>query len=169
MPKDIIKTRLARLRPAEAVLKTLDRDRGRHAFSVGGRIVSAADYKHYVLYRDGWQCTYCGFTANDFWSRRQLTADHLVGKKAGGANDLGNLVCACHQCNMTLARVPMHSLFGPRLQAATSLSPRAQARAWLSGKRQRIAQMLGDHRDQHEKWSHNPPMFSLRRKRKEAI
>ncbi len=44
-----------------------------------------------VLERDGRVCHWCGDTAT--------TADHVIPRRAGGTDDLGNLVAACRRCN----------------------------------------------------------------------
>jgi len=48
-----------------------------------------------VLRRDNHQCRYCGATADD----APLTVDHVVPTALGGADDPGNLVAACRDCN----------------------------------------------------------------------
>lgn len=60
------------------------------------------------LERDGHICAYCG--------REATTADHIIPKKAGGKDELANLVAACRSCNSSkgakmLART---NYFNPR-------------------------------------------------------
>ena len=43
-------------------------------------------------------CGYCGVTEDEVGS--QLTIDHYQPKDAAGTDDLANLVCACHVCNL---------------------------------------------------------------------
>ena len=57
-----------------------------------------------ILARDGYRCQYCGHSGHD------LTVDHLVPKRLGGATSWENLVCCCKRCNTrkgdkTLAQV----------------------------------------------------------------
>ncbi len=44
-----------------------------------------------------YRCGYCGVT--EAAAGGQLTVDHYHPRSAGGADDLGNLVYACHRCN----------------------------------------------------------------------
>jgi 5-methylcytosine-specific restriction endonuclease McrA len=46
-----------------------------------------------VFARDDFTCQYCGQTARD------LTIDHVVPKRLGGATSWENLVCCCRRCN----------------------------------------------------------------------
>jgi 5-methylcytosine-specific restriction endonuclease McrA len=46
-----------------------------------------------ILARDGYRCQYCGHTAHD------LTVDHIIPKRLGGATSWENLVCCCKRCN----------------------------------------------------------------------
>jgi 5-methylcytosine-specific restriction endonuclease McrA len=46
-----------------------------------------------ILFRDGWQCQYCGKTD------LTLTIDHVVPRSKGGEYSWENLVTACHRCN----------------------------------------------------------------------
>ena len=48
-----------------------------------------------VLRRDNHQCRYCGLSAD----KAPLTIDHVVPVALGGADDPGNLVAACRDCN----------------------------------------------------------------------
>ena len=57
-----------------------------------------------IFARDNYQCQYCGHRGND------LTVDHVVPKRLGGATTWENLVCSCRKCNTkkgdkTLAQV----------------------------------------------------------------
>ena len=47
-----------------------------------------------VLKRDNHRCQYCGCTSVP------LTLDHIVPKQHGGRDTWGNLVAACHPCNV---------------------------------------------------------------------
>lgn len=47
-----------------------------------------------VLKRDNHRCQYCGRTSVP------LTLDHVVPKQRGGGDTWGNLVAACHPCNV---------------------------------------------------------------------
>lgn len=49
-----------------------------------------------IYLRDGMACVYCGASVED---GAQLTLDHLTPVSRGGANEAGNLVCACTRCN----------------------------------------------------------------------
>ncbi len=46
-----------------------------------------------ILARDGYRCQYCGHSGHD------LTVDHVVPKRLGGATSWENLVCCCKKCN----------------------------------------------------------------------
>jgi 5-methylcytosine-specific restriction endonuclease McrA len=46
-----------------------------------------------IFARDDHTCQYCGQTA------RELTIDHVVPKRSGGATSWENLVCCCRRCN----------------------------------------------------------------------
>jgi 5-methylcytosine-specific restriction endonuclease McrA len=50
-----------------------------------------------VLYRDGFECVYCG--DSPLKGGAVLQVDHLVPCNAGGSNDIHNLVAACRPCN----------------------------------------------------------------------
>lgn len=47
-----------------------------------------------IFARDRYTCQYCGQTSKD------LTIDHVVPKRHGGASEWENLVCSCRRCNM---------------------------------------------------------------------
>ena len=47
-----------------------------------------------IFARDSYTCQYCGSTAKD------MTIDHIVPKRSGGAATWENLVCCCRKCNM---------------------------------------------------------------------
>jgi len=47
-----------------------------------------------VFARDNYTCQYCGSTAKD------MTIDHVIPKRSGGAATWDNLVCCCRKCNM---------------------------------------------------------------------
>ncbi len=47
-----------------------------------------------VFARDNYLCQYCGATSKD------LTIDHVIPKRAGGAASWENLVTCCRKCNM---------------------------------------------------------------------
>jgi hypothetical protein len=47
----------------------------------------------YVLKRDGDTCQYCG--------SRAIQADHVIPRKAGGPDEVSNLVACCTSCNAT--------------------------------------------------------------------
>lgn len=49
-----------------------------------------------IYARDRWRCLWCGHRASD---GAQLTLDHFLARDAGGSNDAGNLLTACHGCN----------------------------------------------------------------------
>jgi len=66
-----------------------------------------------ILARDGYRCQYCGHSGHD------LTVDHLVPKRLGGATSWENLVCCCKRCNTrkgdkTLAQVGFSLRANPR-------------------------------------------------------
>jgi hypothetical protein len=44
-----------------------------------------------------YRCAYCG--AHEIWVGAELTVDHYQPRAAGGADELANLVYACHRCN----------------------------------------------------------------------
>lgn len=46
----------------------------------------------------GRQCGYCGVTEEEVGG--ELTIDHFVPASAGGDETIGNLVYACHRCNL---------------------------------------------------------------------
>lgn len=48
-----------------------------------------------VFQRDGYKCMFCGKAMGDV----QLTVDHFVPLELGGANEMGNYISACRQCN----------------------------------------------------------------------
>lgn len=48
-----------------------------------------------VFTRDKFTCQYCGRTGAEVI----LEIDHVLPQAAGGTNDLGNLMTACHPCN----------------------------------------------------------------------
>ncbi|GGF30129.1 hypothetical protein GCM10010922_01330 [Microbacterium sorbitolivorans] len=63
-----------------------------------------------VLDRDGWQCAYC----HKHLEGSDATADHIIPKDAGGADELDNLVAACRRCNgiksnQIVARMPWYN------------------------------------------------------------
>lgn len=67
-----------------------------------------------ILARDGYVCQYCGHSGGN-----DLTVDHVVPKRLGGATTWENLVCCCKRCNTkkgdkTLAQVGFHLLRQPR-------------------------------------------------------
>ena len=51
--------------------------------------------KRTILERDGWVCQYCHGYGD--------TIDHVMPRSRGGLSSWGNLVCACHHCNMIKA------------------------------------------------------------------
>ena len=44
-----------------------------------------------------YRCAYCG--AHEIWVGAELTVDHYHPRAAGGTDEFGNLVYACHRCN----------------------------------------------------------------------
>jgi len=46
-----------------------------------------------IFARDNHTCQYCGHTS------KELTVDHIVPKRLGGATSWDNLVCCCRRCN----------------------------------------------------------------------
>jgi 5-methylcytosine-specific restriction endonuclease McrA len=46
-----------------------------------------------IFARDNHACQYCGHTS------KELTVDHIVPKRLGGATSWDNLVCCCRRCN----------------------------------------------------------------------
>jgi 5-methylcytosine-specific restriction endonuclease McrA len=68
------------------------RKRARKAGAVGG--VTKCDWRAIVQAYIGC-CAYCGK------SRQQLTMDHVVPLKLGGAHDVRNVVPACRRCNFS--------------------------------------------------------------------
>lgn len=69
------------------------------ALGLSGRL-SVKDVEHLPL-----ECVYCGATEN-------LTLDHAVSMKRGGANDWSNLTVACFDCNRRKADKTPHELLG---------------------------------------------------------
>jgi 5-methylcytosine-specific restriction endonuclease McrA len=58
-----------------------------------------------VKERDGDTCVYCGRQAGDYTPPEtevdgRIHIDHVIPQSRGGTNDLENLVCACHACNL---------------------------------------------------------------------
>ncbi|MFZ5569406.1 MAG: HNH endonuclease [Thermodesulfobacteriota bacterium] len=49
--------------------------------------------KRNVLIRDGFKCAYCRTESNE------LTIDHIVPKRQGGASSFDNCVASCRNCN----------------------------------------------------------------------
>ncbi len=88
-----------------------------------------------VLARDRNTCQYCGHSARD------LTIDHIIPRRRGGAAAWDNLVACCAKCNnakgdktlreanMTLSRRPRRPRFIPYLSFATFLAA-AQNPRW---------------------------------------
>lgn len=46
-----------------------------------------------IFARDNYVCQYCGVTS------KELTIDHVIPKRLGGATSWENLVCCCRKCN----------------------------------------------------------------------
>jgi 5-methylcytosine-specific restriction endonuclease McrA len=46
-----------------------------------------------IFARDGYACQYCGHKS------KELTIDHVIPKRVGGATSWDNLVCCCRRCN----------------------------------------------------------------------
>lgn len=65
-----------------------------------------------VLRRDGFRCVYCGASPSCGGAQITLHVDHVDPVSLGGANDLGNLVTACQDCN--LGKSNTRVLFSPR-------------------------------------------------------
>ena len=68
-----------------------------------------------VLFRDGYQCAYCGVRG----SRESMTVDHVTPRAKGGTTTWKNLVTACSRCNAkkadrTLVQAGMPLLYKPR-------------------------------------------------------
>jgi len=53
--------------------------------------------RFHILSRDGFRCVYCGGAPGDGYI---LHIDHVTPKSRGGLTEEGNLVTACHVCNM---------------------------------------------------------------------
>jgi 5-methylcytosine-specific restriction endonuclease McrA len=54
-------------------------------------------------YRQGFRCHYCGDSLEMFAPfpyRKSASIDHVIPLSAGGTNEAGNLVVACHECNI---------------------------------------------------------------------
>ena len=64
-----------------------------------------ADYGVPVFKRDHYTCVYCGFDGRLFDNWMQLSVDHVLPKKLGGANSLENLVTSCKACNSITSRM----------------------------------------------------------------
>lgn len=52
--------------------------------------------------RNGFRCVYCG----GVFPAEQLSLDHVQPRLRGGDNSDGNLVSACHPCNMRKGSSP---------------------------------------------------------------
>ena len=84
-----------------------DHDRVIHSVSSSYRVPSVVRLRNHVrrpmpqlklsrrsiLARDNYACQYCGQRSGD------LTVDHVVPRRLGGANTWDNLVCCCRACN----------------------------------------------------------------------
>ncbi|MDO8683546.1 MAG: HNH endonuclease [Armatimonadota bacterium] len=72
-----------------------------------------------IFARDNYTCQYCGHTS------KELTIDHVIPKRLGGATTWDNLVCCCRKCNtkkgdkslqkvcFTLKRLPRRPKYVP--------------------------------------------------------
>jgi HNH endonuclease len=65
-------------------------------------------YKNCYVPGVGWKCPYCGFTANDYLTWRQLGIDHVIPTIKRGDNCSKNKVVVCKRCN------EMKGVFDPR-------------------------------------------------------
>lgn len=57
-----------------------------------------------VFERDNWTCYMCGITVDanaDCYQPNSATVDHVLPFAQGGQHTLGNVRCACFQCNST--------------------------------------------------------------------
>lgn len=59
----------------------------------GARSRKRSPVRGKVLFRDGWQCRYCGA------SEPEMTMDHVFPRSRGGGASLKNLVVCCRACN----------------------------------------------------------------------
>lgn len=59
--------------------------------------------RDWVYFRDHGRCVYCSLTL----AKREMSADHLIPIKLGGAFTPENLVCACTTCNNERGATPL--------------------------------------------------------------
>ena len=53
--------------------------------------------REYIYLRDEYTCQYCGYKAKE---KDELSFDHVIPKARGGLTTWGNIVTACHPCNL---------------------------------------------------------------------
>lgn len=63
-----------------------------------------------IYLRDGFQCAYCGASAED--RGVMLSLDHLICRSAGGGNNASNLITACVACNSRRRDTPLDQWLG---------------------------------------------------------
>lgn len=63
-----------------------------------------------VLIRDAWQCRQCGKICEDGGDAQ---VDHIVAKRAGGADSLDNLQTLCRRCHGKKTKCDLRGLAGP--------------------------------------------------------
>lgn len=70
-------------------------------------------YPYQEIYeRDGFTCRYCGWRGDisfENWFIACLSIDHIKPVVAGGTDEPGNLVVACHACNLYKGSEPCES------------------------------------------------------------
>jgi 5-methylcytosine-specific restriction endonuclease McrA len=69
-----------------------------------------------VKIRDGGMCQYCGKVAQ--------TADHVVPRSHGGADDVSNLVACCHACNKLVGALEFGSFDEKKRWVESRIRPR---------------------------------------------